>query len=371
YAIAVRRMRHEDAIARAGEEWRNTFNSISDFVFIMDQNQMIVKTNKAFADLMKMKPEEIEGRKCYELLHGTDTPWENCPFEVTAKTKKPHTEIVEDPRIGVPLLVSTSPIFNKKGEFIGSVHLAKDISVARESERQLRQALEIKSQFVSMVSHELRTPLTAIKEGVGLVADGIAGTLNKKQEGFLGIAKRNVDRLARLINEVLDFQKIEAGKMSFDIRENDINDTVREVVATMGPAAREKGLALETQLDNTLPKARFDRDSIIQVLTNVVDNAIKFTEQGRITISSKRVDNTIRVTVHDTGMGIGAGDMPRLFHSFEQLAKGGYRKTGGTGLGLAISRQIIEHHRGKIWAESAPGEGATFHFVIPIEERRR
>jgi PAS domain S-box-containing protein len=362
--------RDADEIKRSAEEWLRTFDSISDFIFIQDQNYTITKANRAFARLLKRDPDDLIGRKCYELLHGMDEPWPECPFEKSRKDGKPHTEVVEDPKIGMPLLVTTSPILDEQGRFAGSVHLAKDITQAKEAERKLKEALEVKSGFVSMVSHELRTPLTAVKEGIGLVLDGIAGRVNEKQKEFLGIAKSNVERLARLINAVLDFQKLEAGKIEFDIRDNNLNEAVREVYTTMLPAARERGLELATRLDETLSKIRFDRDSIIQVLTNIIDNAIKYTEKGNIIISTARKGNVATVMVQDTGSGIHQEDIPRLFHSFEQLARGKDRKTGGTGLGLAISKQIIDAHRGKIWVESAPGRGSTFHFALPVKERR-
>jgi len=370
YALAISRMRSEGEIKRAAEEWLKTFDAISDFVFIQDKDYTITKTNKAFARLLKRAPEEIVGRKCYEILHKKKEPWDECPFEVTRKTKKPRTTVVYDPQIGIPLMVTTSPLFDEEGEFIGSVHLAKDITETMENERKLREALEIKSQFVSMVSHELRTPLTAIKEGIGIVADGIAGKLNEKQKEFLDIARKSVDRLARLINEVLDFQKLEAGKVKLNLRKNDLNEAVREVCATMSPAARERGLNLAARIDETLPRVIFDRDSIIQVLTNIVDNAIKYTEKGSIMIATGRGDNLVSVQVSDTGPGILREDLPKLFHRFERVDGGKYRKVGGTGLGLAISKQIIEKHNGKIWAESTPGKGMTIHFILPIEERR-
>ena len=135
-----------------------------------------------------------------------------------------------------------------------------------------------------MVSHELRTPLTAIKEGIALVVDGLAGEINAEQKELLGISKKNVDRLARLINDVLDFQKLDSGKMKFDIQPNNINDIARDVYETMVSAAKNIGIDLLLELDEDLPKAGFDSDKITQVLTNLAANALKFTEKGNITI---------------------------------------------------------------------------------------
>ena len=240
-----------------------------------------------------------------------------------------------------------------------------------ESKQKLEEALKVKSDFTSMVSHELRTPLTAIKEGIAIVLDGTAGAIGDEQKEFLEVAKRNVDRLARLINDILDFQKLEAGKIEFHRQENDINELVREVKKGMAPLAKQKGLDFTLRLDEAMPKIVFDHDRIFQVLTNLVNNAVKFTEKGSITIITGQSDNIVRVSVQDTGPGIAKEDIPRLFQRFGQLKAGVERKTGSSGLGLAISKDIIEHHQGKIWAESKPGEGVIFHFVLPIQERRK
>lgn len=229
-----------------------------------------------------------------------------------------------------------------------------------------RQAMQQKEDFMNMVSHELRTPLAAIKESISLVSESRLGPLGEKQKEMIDIAKRNVDRLARLINEVLELQKIDAGSMVLKMEANDINGAIGEVYKTMAPVAEKKALKLTLKLDDSLPLVRFDRDKIIQVLTNLVNNAIKFTEKGTITITSGRGDNFIRVSVKDTGPGIRSEDMSKLFRRFSQLK----RSSGGTGLGLAICKEIIDLHRGKMGAESEFGKGTTFHFILPLEERR-
>jgi signal transduction histidine kinase len=248
--------------------------------------------------------------------------------------------------------------------------LKKEIIERKKTEDKMKEAMEIKSQFVSTVSHELRTPLTALREGIRLVVQEKTGKLNDEQKEFLSLAKRNVDRLDRLINDVLDFRKLEAGRMSFSFHENDINKIVKDVYDTMAPAIKCKDLDFVLKLEDNLPKVKSDGDKITQVLTNMVSNAIKFTEKGNITITARERENVIQVSVSDTGCGIRKEDLPRVFHEFEQLEQGGDRKTGGAGLGLAISKAIIEQHRGKICVESEYAKGTTFHFVLLIKERR-
>ena len=245
-----------------------------------------------------------------------------------------------------------------------------DITERKEAEEKLKEAMATKSNFLSMVSHELRTPLTAITASLGIVADGSIGPVNDKQKRCLTIAELNLDRLTRLINDVLDLQKLDADRMNLHIKEDDINEAAREVHETFARVAEDKGLALTMRLADDLPRVNFDRDQIVRVLVNITDNAMKYTDQGSITLATARFDNVIRVSVTNTGAGIKEEDIPRLFERFEQLDSPKKRKQGGTGLGLAICKEIISQHKGKIWAESEVGEETTFHFILPIKERR-
>ncbi|MDD5681475.1 MAG: PAS domain-containing sensor histidine kinase, partial [Candidatus Omnitrophica bacterium] len=243
----------------------------------------------------------------------------------------------------------------------------RDITERKKTEDALEEAVKIKSAFVGMVSHELRTPLTAIMEGVSLVLDKVTGDVNEEQAKYLTIAKDNTDRLYRLITAVLNFQKLESGKIEFNMKNNDMNEVVKEVKNTMVLLSKEKGTIFKLELCDNLPRVKFDRDKIIEVLANLVNNAIKFTEKGSITISTTRGDNFIQVTVKDTGIGIKEKDLQKLFQEFTQLQ----RKAGGTGLGLSICKKIIETHKGKIWVESEFGKGTAFYFALPIKERRK
>lgn len=245
-----------------------------------------------------------------------------------------------------------------------------DVTERKEAQRKMQEAADMKSEFASIVSHELRTPLTAIKESISMVFQGVFGELNEKQKQFLSLSKRNVDRLSSLINDVLDYQKLTDGKMQFYIEQNDMNAVIVETVEVMKPHARQKNIPIIVELQDDLPLAYFDHNKVIQVLSNLINNAIKFTDKGSIVVKSYAEDNTVHVEVQDSGMGIQEEDMSRLFQSFEQFG-GSERKVGGTGLGLAICQQLIVAQNGKIWAESKWGEGSVFHFVMPVKERRK
>jgi len=250
----------------------------------------------------------------------------------------------------------------------------RDITEQKKAEEEMRRfevlktSAEIKSKFTSMVSHELRSPLAIIQGSMALINDGLAGVINDEQKEILGIGLKGVERLGRLINNVLDFQKIAAGKREYDFRENDIRGTVQEAFKSLKFLSEPKGVDLQVKFGESLPSIKFDKDGIIQVLTNLVGNAVKFTPRGSVTISVQQENSEIHVEIRDSGLGIKTEDIPRLFQPFEQLDQGKGRVKGGTGLGLAITREIVLAHGGRIWAESEIGKGSSFHFTLPIQE---
>jgi signal transduction histidine kinase len=251
---------------------------------------------------------------------------------------------------------------------IGVSILKRQFEIQKVANEELKRLSRAKSDFTSMVSHELRTPLTVIKESIRIVHGGMAGAINSEQEDFLATAKRNIDRLARLINDVLDFQKLESKKAEIHMMENDINELVNEIKESFVPMAKNNGLELATELEKALPPILLDRDKIMQVMTNLVSNALKVMEKGKITLKTKLLENAVCVSVEDQGPGIKEEDLPKLFQPFSQLAAGSKRKLGSTGLGLAISKEIVEEHKGKIGVESAYGKGSTFYFLLPIKK---
>jgi signal transduction histidine kinase len=237
------------------------------------------------------------------------------------------------------------------------------ISARRRTERRILELMNVKSEFVSMVSHELRTPLTCIKEGIDIVSDGSCGPLGDEQHEHLRTAKRNVDRLVRLLNNVLDYQKLE---VRGDRRLRcDLNRLCLQAVEEYRLTASRKGLTLEAALEPDLPVVSGDPDRIVQVLGNLLSNAIHFSDVGGLRITTARVAEGVRVAVQDTGPGIAPEDLPRLFQAFSQLPPAPGKRRIGTGLGLVISRSIVEAHGGRMEVESTPGRGSTFAFVLP------
>jgi signal transduction histidine kinase len=243
------------------------------------------------------------------------------------------------------------------------------LSARKRSERRLRELMDIKSELTSMVSHELRTPLTCIKEGIDIVSDGSSGPLNPAQQAHLQTAKRNVDRLARLLDQVLTFQKLEARRVDLSITPSDINRLAQQAADEFALPAKRKGLQLVLELAPGLPLAACDPDKISQVLSNLLGNALKFTERGAVRIRTELLPGSVRVVVEDQGPGIPSADLPRVFQGFTQLGRETGSRAEGTGLGLAIAQQIVELHGGRIGVESQPGSGSRFHFTLPVQEQ--
>jgi len=239
------------------------------------------------------------------------------------------------------------------------------LDIAREKENEVHR---MKSDFISATTHELRTPLTAIKESVMLILDGSAGDTTPQQKRFLTIAKKNIDRLAGLVDNLLDISRIETRKLTIKKTSCDISALIERVLNALRPLAKEKKIQLKLALSKNLQEVQCDPDRIAQVLNGLVDNAVKFTSNGgKVIVSCRRLDmSSMQISVRDTGEGISKKDIPRLFKKFGQLNVSLTRKPGGTGLGLAISKAIVEMHGGRIWAESAPGKGSIFSFTLPV-----
>lgn len=357
----------EEKLAQADAEWRITFDSISDFVTIHDTDFRIVRANRALVDFLKVEPKDLIGQKCYQLFHGLSEPCATCPHKRTLETRQPCTSDFFEPHFGIHMEVFTSPIFDNKGELTGSVHIGRDITERKRAEEKLKEQDRLKTEFIVNVSHELRTPLTIFKNIISNLKAGVAGSLNSKQHKNLEIADKEIDRLARITSDFMDVAKIEAGEINLDLQWLSVQSLVTDVVELLRPLADEKNTELITSMGEVDLFVNVDRDRMIQVLTNLINNAIKFVPDigGWIVVQVKDVGDEISIAVEDNGRGINTDDISKVFDRFVQVEKHvgpGYQ---GTGLGLSISRELIELHGGRIWAESEPGHGSKFCFTVP------
>jgi PAS domain S-box-containing protein len=367
YEDVTERKQAERSLQIAEERYRTIFENSAVAITMADEQERLISWNKFTENLLGMTKDELLLKPVRSLY--PDGAWEEIrTHEIRQKGIQRHleTQMVKKDGEVIEVDVSLSVLKDPEGRVTGSIGVIRDITERKEADRKIKEAMDLKSQFISTVSHELRTPLTIIKEDIALIMDGAAGRVKSKQREILEIAQRNIDRLARLINDVLDFQKLQSGRAKFNMQDNNINSVVENVYNTMAGTVKKKGVELRLAVDNNLPKVTFDSDKMIQVLTNLVSNAMKFTDRGSITIATRKIENAIRVSVIYTGCGMKQEDLPKLFQQFQQLGSGN-RKTGGTGLGLAISKDIVEKHGGRIWVESEFGKGTTMHFLLPIK----
>ncbi|MFQ5454756.1 MAG: ATP-binding protein [Nitrospirota bacterium] len=234
----------------------------------------------------------------------------------------------------------------------------------KKSYTGLEQLSRIKSEFVSKVSHELRTPLTSIKGFVEILLsyDGIEEGVRKD---FLTIINEESTRLSRLINDLLDLSKIEAGKVEWQIRPINLTEIIEFSIKSMRALAIDKNLSISTRIADNIPLIMGDKDKLLQVLENLINNAIKFTHKGKIIVGADIYGKNVRIFVSDTGIGIPEKDMEKIFERFHQLGDTEKGKPKGTGLGLAISREIAAYLGGSIYCESKVGKGSTFYLIIP------
>jgi CheY-like chemotaxis protein len=235
-----------------------------------------------------------------------------------------------------------------------------DITRQREIDR-------MKTEFVSTVSHELRTPLTSIKGSLHLLLSDPSLQLDATQRQLVDISLKNTDRLIRLITNILDISKIEAGHIQLELGMHNVREFVSAAMDGIAAFAESRGIVIESQVEPGLPPVRVDVDRMVQVVTNLLSNAIKFSPPGsRVTVAAQRGNGQAEIRVTDQGRGIAPEDMGKLFKKFQQLDGSNVRSVGGTGLGLAICRGIVEEHGGSITVDSELGRGATFIVALPL-----
>jgi two-component system sensor histidine kinase GlrK len=259
-----------------------------------------------------------------------------------------------------------------KGVFKGDLNLVSPPEIADLANafnlmcNRLNELDRMKSDFFSSMSHELRTPLSTIKMGVGLLSEGLEGPVTEKQKKLLTILEEETNRLIGLVNSLLDLAKMEAGMMTYSLEHRQLVPLVDQAIKEIAPLVEAKKISLEKHIARELPVLKIDAERVLQALRNLIGNAVKFTPQGgQVSVSARSVDQGVEVSVSDTGPGIPKENLSTIFDKFQQGPSKGPSYMKGTGLGLAIAKQIIAYHGGKIWAESEPGCGSTFFFVLP------
>ncbi len=359
--MSVTLRRSEKKLLSTEERYKNLLDRANDLIFILDDKSCFVEMNCKFEEILGYPRGDWLGRSFYDLVPGSfrDEAIKYC-WE-TLKGGHPRFEldtIRGDGRV-ISLALANSPVRNAEGEITGVMGIARDISESKKLE-------ELQNKFVSHVSHELRTPLTAMREFISLLVDGVAGELNGAQKEYCKRVGFNIDRLTRIIENLLLLSLVDEGRIALEKELVDLGELVGQVRDTLAPTAARKGIVLEAEIEPSLPRIYADPGRISQVITNLVANAIKFTgEKGRVTVAARDRGSSVELQVRDTGIGISPQDQERIFDRFQQIRQRGTFGGGGAGLGLAISREIVFLHRGSIRVESEVGQGSVFSVSLP------
>jgi PAS domain S-box-containing protein len=358
-ASAIESARLFEQVTMAEQQLENIFESISDMVYFVDKDYEIKNINRAVSNKVGLPQSEIVGKKCYEIFHGVNEPLQKCPHHKTVDTKKAYIEELEEPHLGGTFLTSSSPIFDSAGEFIGSVHVVRDISELKILREKLvmSEKMAALGEVAAKVAHEIRNPLVSV--------GGFAKRLEKKLEGnlreYAGIIVKEVARLEGILKEILGFVK--EVRLS---RENiSFNALVNDVLKLMTSDIKERGIMLLTDYGES-PVLFIDPNRVKEAIVNIISNSIQsITGSGSIFIRTYVEKNYAVLEIRDTGSGIPEEDRSFIFNPFYTT------KASGTGLGLAITHKIIQEHNGRIEVESAVDKGTVFRVFMPIKEEEK
>lgn len=345
-------------------------DNMADGLLATDTDGRITRINPAFKAMLGLQSIEMLGKRCDEVLDKDVREL----VEATSSGRESYAVMeigMANERIGKAVATA---IYKDAQEPIGSVLLTRDITREKEID-------QMKTDFISTVSHELRTPLTSVlgfakiikKRFETVILPNFQEISDKKVAKAVGQVNENLDiiiaegeRLTTLINDVLDVAKMEAGKIDWKMQKLDIQEIIERAMLATSSLFAKKGLAQLSDIAPELPNVTGDRDRLIQVVINLISNAVKFTDAGFVTCRARRKRNEVIVSVIDTGMGIAEEDQPKVFEKFKQVGDTLTDKPKGTGLGLSICKQIVEHHGGRLWVESQRGKGSEFSFSLPI-----
>lgn len=354
------------------ERVETIIHNLAEGVVVVDNTGKILLMNPAAEKLLGLEHgqgtggdirENLKEEHLLALAKGPLHSNDETPKQVELQSLNTDTQRV--------LQASTAVIENEDGKTVGMVSVLSDITRQKELN-------EIKSKFVSHVSHELRTPLVAIQRSLALLLEEQSSNLGPDQKQYLEIANRNIGRLGRLINDILDLSKIEAGKLEIRPMFFSLPPLLQDVKSTFTTWAADKKIEIVTKVRQESMIVEADRDRINQVLVNLVSNALKYTpDGGTVTVEAAVVrdeslspDDCVEAGVRDTGIGIPPQDQKRIFERFEQVSLNQPSGVSSTGLGLTIAREIIELHGGRIWVESEEGKGSRFAFRIPMKVKQ-
>ncbi len=349
---------------------RAILEAVADGVLVTDSAKTITLFNASAEKILGLERSKVIGKsleyftglfgKAAQAWRETISTWSHDPATYQAGDTYAEQIILENSRV---VEVRLAPV-SLRNDFLGTVSIFQDITHQVEVDR-------LKSEFVATVSHELRTPMTSIKGYAEVLLMGAAGPLNEQQSHFLEIVKMNTERLAVLVNDLLDISRIESGKVDLSMLPLNLDELVDEIIDDLKHRSQEenKPVGVTKKVPPDLPRVFGDRDRVHQILANLVDNAYHYNEPGgQIAICMHPIAGFVQVDVQDTGMGIPEVEQPQVFERFFRGEGPLVMGVSGTGLGLSIVQNLVHMHQGQIWLESSgvPGKGSTFSFTLPL-----
>ena len=364
----------EDALRESEARFRLLIEKIPVGVVLQGPNAEAVMANDAACNLLGLTQDQFLGKTSYDPQwkciseDGTDVPGEQHPVPIAIRTRQPvrnQTMGVYRPRDNswVWLLVSAEPLLDEEGFVSNVICSFSDITTRKNVEL-------LKTEFISVVSHELRTPLTSILGSLGLIMGGVSGEIGPATRSMLDIAHKNSERLVRLINDILDIEKIESGKMVFHLKPFEVAPVVEQAIEATRSYAEQYGVTFENIAATNFHRLKVvaDTDRLTQVIVNLLSNAAKFSPRGEtVRIETLSIGNKwLRISVSDKGPGISEEFKSRIFQKFAQADSSDTRQKGGTGLGLSICKAIVEKFKGTINFTTLPGKGSTFYVDLPL-----
>jgi PAS domain S-box-containing protein len=357
-------------LERAHGELMTVINTAPAGLVVLNADGSIRLQNKAALHLLGNPPEDVEGRKAHwermrtRTVTGREVPLERLPaYRALSGVEILGEEVAIDRPDGehAELLIAAAPIRDTRGVVTGAIAGFQDITRLRELDR-------LKDEFVAVVSHELRTPLTAIRGSLQLLLadDAVADAEHRE---LLTVASTSCERLVRIVNDMLDLSKIEAGRLDLRLAPLSVETLVHQAMDAIRPIADQAGVTLDVAITDVLPAVRADADRLTQALVNLLSNAMKFAPRGStVQMGAEAWHGDVVISISDQGPGIAPDQLPRLFQKFRQLDSAGTRRTGGTGLGLVITKALIEQHGGTIAVDSVVGRGTTFIVTLPTRD---
>lgn len=381
--------RAAEKILENEEKLSTLFETAADGIAYVDKTGKIIEINKRMEDMLGYKRGEIIGKNFSDIKIANKKEMKKLLKQtsiiiVTGKTiENFETKILRKDGRTIHVEIS-SGIIRKEGKLSAFSLIIRDITGKKEMEEDVKESRDalakaydklkllekIKDDFLNISAHELKTPLVPIISYIDLMIKDKKSKLGKKEKEKLKICLRNAVRLKNLVTDISDISKLSSKSMKFDIKSVKIDEIISMVIQDLRPAVKIKNLEIGGEVKPKLPLVSGDPERIAQAISKLVENSIKFTDKGRITVSAKKQKDSVIISVTDTGIGIDKKDIPKLFMKFFQADTSITRKIKGTGLGLVICKEIIEAQKGKIWVESpGVGKGTTVYFTLPLAKK--